>query len=435
MGLNARAARRITPFHFAGINQNLITSKCRVSSAQPRDRCEYHKHTIALPSVRTAKQFYPIAPRELKDFFLEENLYFLAKDAQESSRAQDHPRHEVRDYLRHTLDYGLLRDELAHHPRAASDVCLRSPIEDFMHRALEALHERDSARVASRRKPQTANSFTTTLDTTGSKGPRQYQGQANRRSLLGHRRRCGAPRFVSQERCPEGFLGQGPALRAVSKRPLPLPQSHPQRRRPSRIFCDYVQNRWPIISFALDPVTDQQNIADSFNLKRDLQLALSFAFATGQINFSQLNTFRRQIQQSADTIALNRTVTGFVHGNDIFGFRFTPRFQNPPNQRTNIGVIASQFISGAARPRTTRPASRNSSAGIRELTAVLLIPTFLPTDADERRRQLVQAQRSRAPGLSHEPDDGARPSRPGASQAASPMRATPTSIATTTSAS
>ena len=143
-------------------------------------------------------------------------------------------------------------------------------------------------------------------------------------------------------------------------------------------FRDYVKNRWPIITFALDPVTDQQNIADSFSLNRDLQLALSFAFATGQVNFNQLNTFRRQIQQSADTIALNRTVTGFVHGNDIFGFRFTPRYQNPPNQRTNIGVIASQLIGGGPGPDYQIRKSK-LEPGMRELTAVLLIPTFLPS--------------------------------------------------------
>src|SRR5436309_10539976 len=36
-------------------------------------------------------------------------------------------------------------------------------------------------------------------------------------------------------------------------------------------------------------------------------------------NFNQMNTFRRQIEQSSDTIALNRTVTGYSHGNDVFG--------------------------------------------------------------------------------------------------------------------
>ena len=143
------------------------------------------------------------------------------------------------------------------------------------------------------------------------------------------------------------------------------------------LFNDYVRMRWPIITFALDPVTDQQNIADSFNLKRDLQLALSFAFATGQIGFNQLSTFRRQIEQSADTIALNRTVTGFVHGSDVFGYRFTPRFQNPPAQRTNLGVIASQLIGGGPGPDYQLKKSK-LEPGIRELTAVVLLPTFLP---------------------------------------------------------
>ena len=144
------------------------------------------------------------------------------------------------------------------------------------------------------------------------------------------------------------------------------------------VFQDYVRYRWPIITFALEPVTDQQNIADSFNLKRDLQLALSYAFATGQIGFNQLNTFRRQIEQSSDTVALNRTVSGFVHGNRQLPFRFTPRFQNPPNQRTNIGVIASQLIGGGPGPDYQIKKSK-LEAGIRELTAVLLMPTFLPS--------------------------------------------------------
>ena len=143
------------------------------------------------------------------------------------------------------------------------------------------------------------------------------------------------------------------------------------------VFRQYVRLRWPIITFSLDPVTDQQNIADSFSLNRDLQLAVSFAFATGQINFSQLNTFRRQIQQSSDTIALNRTITGFIQSNDTFGFRFTPRFQNPPNQRTNVGVIASQLIWGGPPPNYQIRKSK-LEPGVRELNAVLLIPTFLP---------------------------------------------------------
>ena len=55
-----------------------------------------------------------------------------------------------------------------------------------------------------------------------------------------------------------------------------------------------------------------------------------------------------------------------------------PRFQNPPNQRTNIGVIASQLIGGGPGPDYGTKKSK-LEPGIRELTAVLLLPTFLPT--------------------------------------------------------
>ena len=166
-------------------------------------------------------------------------------------------------------------------------------------------------------------------------------------------------------------------MRLARGRPSVLPQGVFPTTRVRLYSGKYVRHRWPIITFSLDPVVDQQNIADSFNLKRDLQLAISFAFATGQIGFNQLNTFRRQIEQSSDTIALNRTVTGFAHSNDNFGFRFTPRFQNPPNQRTNIGVIASQLIGGGPGPDYQIKKSK-LEPGMRELTAVLLIPTFLP---------------------------------------------------------
>ena len=61
-------------------------------------------NNLNLPSVRTAKQLYPIAPKELLNFFLEENLYLLAKDVQEASRIKEIRGTDVRDYLRHTLE-------------------------------------------------------------------------------------------------------------------------------------------------------------------------------------------------------------------------------------------------------------------------------------------------------------------------------------------
>ncbi|MEZ5941082.1 MAG: hypothetical protein R3C18_06805 [Planctomycetaceae bacterium] len=45
--------------------------------------------------------------------------------------------------------------------------------------------------------------------------------------------------------------------------------SHPSEE--ARLaFMDYVKCRWPIHVFALDPVTQQQNVADQFGMRREL---------------------------------------------------------------------------------------------------------------------------------------------------------------------
>ena len=54
----------------------------------------------------------------------------------------------------------------------------------------------------------------------------------------------------------------------------------------------------------------------------------------GRSTSTSSRQFQRRIEIDAETIALNRTVTSFAHGNDTFGFRFTPRYQNPPPERS-----------------------------------------------------------------------------------------------------
>jgi hypothetical protein len=362
IGLNDSARSQITR-PLAGNNANLNELMTMDSGLN-----------INLPSVRTPKQLYPIAPRELKDFFLEENIYLLAKDAQEASRVKQIRALEVRDYIRHTL-------ETAYFAMSSQTIKGSStipPLADdvFMHELMDAIKERrfghpnegaalgleqlykylvdkvEEGRENIRERPIAALCWAIAVDA----------------AVLDAALRVDARKV---------FENKGLPYDQVEHVHFHYPKGVPNEPA-NLVFHEYIRNRWPIITFALDPVTDQQNIADSFSLNRDLQLAVSFAFATGQINFNQLNTFRRQIQQSSDTIALNRTVTGFVHNNDIFGFRFTPRFQNPPNQRTNMGVIASQLIGGGPGPDYQMRKSK-LEPGLRELTAILLIPTFLPS--------------------------------------------------------
>lgn len=348
----------------------------------PRTQSAVHVN-VALPSSRTAKQTYPIKTNDMEAFFLEDNIAVLVDEVLQASRSpKDRIRSsEIRDYLRTLLEEAY--ETMARAPEGARGWMPPLADDEFMTLVLQAIEERD------------AEGQTETLSGTPNAGVPSRLAFLNdrlidrlresRRNIKGYAigALCWA---IAVDAALLDAAIKRDARRVLADNGLPVEPIdtahfyHPNEycEDVSRdIFCQYVRHRWPIITFSLDPVTDQQNIADSFSLNRDLQLALGFAFATGQINFSQLNSFRRQIQQTSDTIALNRTITGFVQGNDIFGFRFTPRFQNPPNQKTNLGVIASQLISGGPGPNYQIKKSK-LEPGIRELNAVLLIPTFLP---------------------------------------------------------
>jgi hypothetical protein len=328
---------------------------------------------LNLVSTRNPKQIYPIAPRELIYYLGLENTSWLAEDAQAALITKQVRSNDIRSYLRQTL-FNAYR-AMDHSPRPDSGVPPPLADTEFMNRLLLAIKERQFGEEIGAPSPlQTLNDeLINKLEAThhnikGKPIAALCWAIALDAALLDDSLRNDVRKVFAVKGLPCEHVD---SVRFYIPREVPNDQA-------MGIFNEYVEARWPIITFALDPVTDQQNIADSFTLNRDLQLALSYAFATGQISFSQLTTFRRQLQQSSDTIALNRTVTAYAHSNDIFGYRFTPRFQNPPNQRTNIGVITSQLIGGGPGPDYQTKKSKLES-GQRELTAVVLLPTFLPT--------------------------------------------------------
>lgn len=333
---------------------------------------DLRKLNINRPSVFAPGNF-PIAAREAIFFFLEECVYLLCKDAQEASRTKIIRSNEVCANLRDELRavYGALTS-VTHRVNGLPPTLDN---DEFMADVLRAIQERAFDKRCRGESRELNKLYKRLVDELS------YNRDNIRNEPIAAL--CWAivldaamldARFRADIR--KVFMDKGLPCDHVDSVRLYYPKDHPNDVG-KEIFCEYVKRRWPILTFALEPVVAEQNIADSFNLKRDLQLALSFAFSTGQINFSQLDTFRRKIEQSADTIALNRTVTAFAHGDNNFEFRFTPRFQNPPSQRTNLAVIASQFISGG--PGPDYPIRKSKlEPGMHELTAVVLAPTFLP---------------------------------------------------------
>jgi hypothetical protein len=155
--------------------------------------------------------------------------------------------------------------------------------------------------------------------------------------------------------------------------PLFLPHPPPEV---CQAFNSYVQCRWPLHIFALDPETEDQNIGDSFSLRREMQLAMSVAFTSGKIGARTFNQYVRRIEKDIDTIALNRTIIGFSHGDNTFGWRFYPRVQTPPIAG-NLQTIFRDLLYGGYGPGYDLRRRRLEN-GIRECVALVIMPSFVP---------------------------------------------------------
>jgi hypothetical protein len=140
-------------------------------------------------------------------------------------------------------------------------------------------------------------------------------------------------------------------------------------------FNDYVRRRWPIRVFALDPVSAEQNVEEQYAQRREMQVAMAMAFASGRANSQALARYARRLETDLATVSLNKTAVGFAHGTDTFGWRFYPRMQSPPT-RGNLTTLTDTLC---GTPSTIRDlGSRRLEPGMRECTAIIVMPSFVP---------------------------------------------------------
>jgi len=140
-------------------------------------------------------------------------------------------------------------------------------------------------------------------------------------------------------------------------------------------FNDYVRRRWPIRVFALDPVSDEQNVEEMFSQRREMQLALAMAVAHGRASRQTMARYDRALQTNMATIGLNQTAVGFTHGADTFGWRFYPRIQAPPTQN-NLTAFRNTLFGTNSRKEDL--SQRCLEPGMRECTAMIVMPSFVP---------------------------------------------------------
>ena len=139
-------------------------------------------------------------------------------------------------------------------------------------------------------------------------------------------------------------------------------------------FKQYVKCRWPVKVFALDPVEQDQNVAETYGRRRELQLAMAISVATGNMSANAATRFARTLETDIQSIDLNKTAVGFSHGNDTFGWRFMPRLQSPPTP-TTLQTISQELGGGPTPDQDLR--DRMLEPGVRECTAIIVMPSFV----------------------------------------------------------
>jgi len=150
------------------------------------------------------------------------------------------------------------------------------------------------------------------------------------------------------------------------------PNPPPEARQ---AFVDYVNCRWPVHVFAIDPVTQDENLGDVYSRRREMQFALSLAFVGGQISTSSFTRYARRLESDMATIALHRTAAGFVHGDKHFGWRFHPRFQTPPFEGNLTTIVRDQIMGGPSKEAELLEMA--IEPGQRECVAVVIMPSIV----------------------------------------------------------
>ncbi len=141
------------------------------------------------------------------------------------------------------------------------------------------------------------------------------------------------------------------------------------------VFQKYVESKWPLRVYAIEPVIAQQNVADALSRRKFSALDLVGSAYTGPLKALAGFDAQRQAAEDESAIRLNPTMVGFGAGQSTFGWIFYPRLQTGSTRRrllTDFALLATG--------RVPDPTGNDQSIepGQRECTALVEMPNFVP---------------------------------------------------------
>ena len=141
-------------------------------------------------------------------------------------------------------------------------------------------------------------------------------------------------------------------------------------------FEQYVEAKWPLRVYAIEPVIAQQNVADVFSRRSQSALDLVESGVVGPAKaIAGFGTERRGAQDET-AIRLNPTMVGFGAGQSTFGWIFYPRIQTSGGRNGRVLTDVALLLNG----QIPDPFASDQSIepGQRECTVLIETPNFIP---------------------------------------------------------
>ena len=142
-------------------------------------------------------------------------------------------------------------------------------------------------------------------------------------------------------------------------------------------FEQYVEAKWPLRVYAIEPVIAQQNVADVFSRRSQSAFDL-VAIGRGRASEGDRRVRVRTAARAKTRrqIRLNPTMVGFGAGQSTFGWIFYPRIQTSGSRNGRLLADVALLLNG----QFPDPFGSDQSIepGQRECTVLIETPNFIP---------------------------------------------------------
>jgi hypothetical protein len=141
-------------------------------------------------------------------------------------------------------------------------------------------------------------------------------------------------------------------------------------------FEKYVEAKWPLRVYAIEPVIAQQNVADVFGRRSQSAFDLVGSGLIGPAKALAGIASDHRAGEDETAIRLNPTMVGFGAGQSTFGWIFYPRIQTSGGRSGRLLTDVALLLNG----RVPDPVGSDQSIepGQRECTVLIETPNFIP---------------------------------------------------------